>query len=217
VLDRLITIVSQLGHWSYLFIFLAVTLESSAFLGFLVPGESFVLFGGFLAAQGTLDLGTLMALVCGGAILGDTIGYEMGHFIGVARLLRAGRWFGLRQKHLDYVHEFFRRHGGKAVVFGRLTALLRALTPFVAGSSGMPYSRFLLYNAAGGIAWGVTFALIGYFVGANWRIAEHWISRGGLVVGGLAVLLIAKAWFWRRGRQKLERDSRALRRRQRNG
>ena len=196
--DRLITIVGHLGQWSYLFIFLAVTLESSAFLGFLVPGETFVLFGGFLAAQGTLDLRVLMALVCFGAVLGDTIGYEMGRYVGTARLLRFCRWFGLRQHHLDHVQEFFHRHGGKAVFFGRYTALLRALTPFVAGSSKMPYSRFLLYNAAGGITWGIAFVLIGFFVGANWRVVEHWIGRGSLIIGGVAILLYAGAGLWRR-------------------
>jgi len=197
VLNRLIGIVSRLGHWGYLVIFLAVTLESAAFLGFVVPGETLVLLGGFLAAQGTLDWGDLMVLVCIGAVLGDSIGYEVGRRLGPQGLLRFGRWFRLSQKHLEHVEEFFRRHGGKAVFLGRFTALLRALTPFVAGSSGMPYSRFFLYNAAGGIVWGVGFVVLGYFVGASWRVVEHWIGEAGAVIGGLLAVVLALAWVWR--------------------
>ncbi len=197
MLNRLINIVSQLGHWGYLVIFLAVTLESAAFLGFLVPGETLVLLGGFLAAQGMLDWGDLMVLVCIGAVLGDSIGYEAGRYLGPKRLLRFGRWFGLRQKHLERVEKFFRQHGGKAVFFGRFTALLRALTPFVAGSSGMHYLRFFLYNAAGGIVWGTGFTLLGYFVGASWQVVEHWIGQGSAIVGGVLVLLLALVWMWR--------------------
>ncbi len=196
ILDYLINLVGRLGHWGYLIIFLAVVLESAAFLGFLVPGETFVLLGGFLAAQGTLDWGDLMVLVCIGAVLGDSIGYEVGRHLGRERLLRFG-WFGLRQKHLERVEEFFRRHGGKAVFFGRFTALLRALTPFVAGSSGMRYPRFFLYNAAGGVVWGVGFVLLGYFVGASWQVAERWIGRASAIVGGVLLLIFALAWLWR--------------------
>jgi membrane protein DedA with SNARE-associated domain/membrane-associated phospholipid phosphatase len=196
MLDQLTNLVGRLGHWGYLVIFLAVTLESSAFLGFLVPGETFVLFGGFLAAQGKLDWGDLMVLVCIGAILGDSIGYEVGRYVGREQLLRFSL-FGLRQKHLEQVEEFFYRHGGKAVFFGRFTALLRALIPFVAGSSGMRYPRFLLYNAAGGVVWGVGFVLLGYFVGASWQVAERWIGRASAIVGGIVLLVFALVWLWR--------------------
>ncbi len=195
MLDYLINLVSRLGHWGYLVIFLAVTLESAAFLGFLLPGETLVLLGGFLAAQGTLDWGDLMVLVCIGAVLGDSIGYEVGRYLGRERILRFS-WFGLRQKHLEQVEEFFRRHGGKAVFFGRFTALLRALTPFVAGSSGMGYPRFFLYNAAGGLVWGVGFVLLGYFVGASWQVAERWIGRASAIVGGTLLLIFALTWLW---------------------
>ncbi len=197
MLDRLINLVSQLGYWGYLVVFLAVTLESAAFLGFVVPGETLVLVGGFLAAQGLLDWGDLMVFVCTGAILGDTIGYEVGRHLGQERLLRAGRWIGLRQEHLEKVEAFFHRHGGKTVFLGRFTALLRALTPFVAGASGMPYPRFLLYNAAGGIVWGIAFVLIGYCVGASWRVVGHWIGQAAAVVGGLLMLVLVLGWLWR--------------------
>ncbi len=196
MLDRLSNLVSTLDHWGYLVIFLAVMLESAAFLGFVVPGETLVRLGGFLAAQGMLDWGDLMVFVCAGAILGDTIGYEVGRHLDREQLLRAGHWIGLHQEHVGKVEAFFHRHGGQTVFLGRFTALLRALTPFVAGASGMHYPRFLLYNAAGGIVWGVAFVLMGYFVGASWRVVGHWIGRAAAVVGGLLVLVLGWLWRW---------------------
>lgn len=193
----MIQFVSRLGHWGYLVIFLAVALESAAFIGFVIPGETFVLLGGFLAAQGTLDWGDLMVWVCAGAIIGDSIGYEIGRHLGRERLLHAGRWVRLRREHLERVEQFFHRHGGKAVILGRFTAVLRALTPFVAGSSRMRYWKFLAYNATGGIVWGVAVVLVGYLAGASWRAVGHWIGTAGGIVGGLVVLVLLLAWFWR--------------------
>lgn len=195
--DHLIKLVSELGRWGYLVIFLAVTLESAAFLGFLIPGETFVLLGGFLAAQGKLDWGDLMTWVCAGAILGDSIGYEVGKRVGRAGLLRIGRWVRLREDHLRGVEEFFHRHGGKAVVLARFTALLRALMPFVAGSSRMRYRRFLLFNATGGIVWGAGVVLVGYLAGASWRVVGHWIGQAAGIVGVFFVLVIVLGWVWR--------------------
>jgi membrane protein DedA with SNARE-associated domain len=196
MLELLINWVSHLGRWGYLAIFLGVTLESAAFLGFIVPGEMLVLFGGFMAAQGTLDLGDLMILVCAGAVLGDSIGYEVGRRVGRERLLQVGRWVRMRPEHLERVEALFRRHGGKAVFLGRITALLRALTPFVAGSSRMGYWRFFAYNAAGGIVWGVSVVLVGYFAGASWQLVGRWIGTAATLIVGTAALLLALACLW---------------------
>lgn len=197
MVDHLINFVSGLGHWGYFIIFLGVLLESAAFFGFIVPGETLVLLGGFLAAQGTLDLGDLMIWVVVGAILGDSIGYLTGRHLGREQLLRIGKWVRLRAGHLEKVEQFFDRHGGKTVFFGRFVALLRAMTPFVAGSSGMHWGRFLLYNAAGGIIWGVGFVLAGYFLGTGWRYAGHWIGETAGGIAALIALLLLLGWVWR--------------------
>ncbi|MGE5607638.1 MAG: bifunctional DedA family/phosphatase PAP2 family protein [Bacillota bacterium] len=207
MLDRLTNLIAQLGHWGYLIIFLAVTLESAAFLGFVVPGETLVVFGGFLAARRVLKLADLIPLVCIGAILGDSIGYEVGKHLGRAWLLRHGRWVGLHEAHLKKVEGFFERHGGKTVIIGRFSAFLRALTPFVAGTSHMRYFRFLFYNALGGIVWGVIFVLLGYFLGASWKLIEHWVGRASAVLGGTFLLILALVWLGR----WLIRNERAVR------
>jgi membrane protein DedA with SNARE-associated domain/membrane-associated phospholipid phosphatase len=197
MLDHLVNLVSQLGHWGYLIIFLAVTLESAAFLGFLVPGEALVLLGGFLAAQGILDVGDLIALVCIGAVLGDSIGFALGRHLGRPWLLSHGRWIGLRPDRLARVDRFFERHGGKAVVIGRFSAFLRALTPFVAGGSGMRYPRFVFYNVIGGVAWSIIAVLLGYFLGASWTLVQRWAGPASAIVMAAIILLLVLTWLWR--------------------
>lgn len=197
MLDHLVHFVEGLGHWAYLVVFLAVTLESAAFLGFVVPGETLVLLGGFLAAQGILDPFRLAALVCFGAILGDSIGYEVGRHFGREWLLAHGRWVGLTEARLRRVDDFFHAHGGKTVLIGRFSAFLRALTPFIAGASRMKYLRFLLYNALGGIIWSIIFVALGYLFGASWHLVEHWAGRAGAVLGGGLVLVILLVLLWR--------------------
>lgn len=197
MLDYLIAYASRLGHWGYLIFFLAATLEAAAFLGLIVPGESLVLVGGFLASQGLLDVGDLIFVVAAGAVIGDQIGYELGRHMGREWLMRYGRWVGLREQHLERVDGFFARHGGKTVFFGRFVGFLRALAPFVAGSSGMRYRQFFPYNLAGGVLWAISFVLLGYFLGASWQVAERWIGRASAIIGGTLLVVIALAWFWR--------------------
>ncbi len=144
--DRIVNFVTHLGHWGYLVIGLGACLESAAFLGFVIPGETLVILGGFLAGRKVPNLWELMVIVSVAAIIGDSIGYEIGWHFGRQWLLRHGRVVGLREQHLERVEGFFSHHGGKTVFIGRFSAFLRALTPFVAGSSRMPYGRFRLHR-----------------------------------------------------------------------
>jgi membrane protein DedA with SNARE-associated domain len=160
MLDTLVTLVSRLGPWGYLIIFLGATVECSAFLGVLDPWEVLVVVGGVLAASGCLRLGVLLGLVCLGAILGDSLGYELGRRLGRPWLRRYGRWVGLREPQLARAEAWFARHGGKTILLGRFVGFLRALAPFVAGASVMPYHRFLPYNAAGGFCRNFAFSRV---------------------------------------------------------
>jgi undecaprenyl-diphosphatase len=143
MLEYLVNLVGRLGHLGYLVIFLGAMLESAAFLGLLVPGESLVIVAGFFAAQGLLDIGDLIMLVAIGAIIGDTIGYEMGFRMGRPALERYGRHFGWRKARIRRAEAFFSRHGGKAVLLGRFVGFARAVVPFLAGSARMPYRKFI--------------------------------------------------------------------------
>lgn len=185
MLDYLINLVSHLGQWGYLVIFAGAALESAAFIGLLVPGESLVLVTGFLAAQGILDLDESILAVTLGAIVGDSIGYEMGRWLGRPALLRYGHHWGLGQEKVDKADAFFQRHGGRSVFLGRFVGFARAIVPFLAGASRMRYRVFLPYNVLGATLWSSMVVLLGYFLGASWRTAERWIGQASVILGGI--------------------------------
>jgi undecaprenyl-diphosphatase len=204
MIDWLLHQVTSIGSWAYLIVFLIAAAESAAFLGLLAPGETVVLFAGFLAERGVLKLEVLMPLIAVAATLGDSIGYEVGRRLGRPWLLKHGRHIGVKPTHLERAQAFFQKHGPKAVFFGRWMGFARALVPFIAGSTHMRYRVFLLYNAMAAVSWAIGTLLIGYFAGASWRVVERWIGRGGLIIAVLgAVLLIAVLW-WRRKKEPNE-------------
>lgn len=176
---------------AYVVIGLLVFGEAAVFVGFVLPGETAVLLGGVLASAGTLSLPTLLVLVVLAAVVGDTVGYEVGRLAG-PRVL-ASRPLRRHASRLDGARATLRRRGGSAVLLARFTAFLRAVMPALAGLSRMPYRRFLLWNAAGGLVWGVGVTLLGYVAGASYRRVESWLGRGSaallvlLVVGALVV------------------------------
>lgn len=198
ITDQVISLAERLGHWGYVIIFVVVLLECQPLLGLFVPGESLVLVGGFLAFQGVFDLDALIVTISLAAITGDTIGYELGRHLGRRWLERHVRRFGIREKEFAKIDRFFARHGGKAVLFSHFMHLLRALMPFMAGASRMPYRRFVFGNALGCILWAGLFAWVGFFVGESWKLFEKWTGRAGAVIGGLLVLIVVvgRLWSW---------------------
>jgi membrane-associated protein len=174
--------------------------EAAFFVGFVLPGETAVLLGGFLASRGHLDIVTLSALVVVSAILGDTVGYEVGKHVG-PRVLRLGI-FRRHEARLGRAQDVLRRRGGPAVFLGRWTAFFRAVMPGMAGLSRMPYRVFLFWNALGGIAWGITFSLVGYFAGASYEKVASSIGKGAAVILGVAVISGLVLWSIRRRRRE---------------
>ena len=156
---------------------------------------------GLLASWGVLSLPETIAVAVTGAIVGDNVGFYLGHRLGRPWLLRHGRLVGMHGGALARVDELFLRHGGKAVLIGRFVGFLRAMLPFVAGASGMSYPRFVVFNAVGATAWGIGFSLLGYFVGASWPLVERWLGRVGFVVGAL-VIAVTVWWLRRHHREK---------------
>jgi len=205
ILQYLLDLVARLGSWSYLIIFAAAALECAAFAGLLVPGESLVLASGFFAHLGILDLASVMVAAGLGAVAGDNIGYFLGSRLGREWLLRRGSLFGLRKRGLARVEQFFQRQGPKAVFFGRFVGFARALVPFVAGASEMPYRKFVVYDGVGAVIWTIGFVTLGYVVGASWQMAEQWISRSGLVVAGIVLVAVTVVWFRRRRSKRASR------------
>ena len=197
MLNELVNAVASLGHWGYLVVFLVVMLECQALLGFVMPGESLVMVSGFFAGQGALNPVILIVVVACAAILGDSIGYEFGRYLGRAWLASHGSRSKSRGERLARVEGLFAGHGGKAVFASHFLHVMRALMPFVAGASRMRYIRFLTFNAMGCVAWAILFVLLGYFLGANWQVAARWAGRVGEGVVLMLLAALAVGWLWR--------------------
>jgi membrane-associated protein len=187
---------------AYLVIFALVFGEAAVFIGFVLPGETAVLIGGVLAAQHRLSLTALCVLVVIAAVVGDTVGYEVGRLFG-PRVIGWRRLDRFRAR-LDAAQRLLRERGGPAVFLARFMAFLRAAMPGLAGLSRMHYPRFLAFNAAGGLVWGVGFCLIGYLAGASYERVASLVGRGAAVVIVVLILLAIGVWHLRRRRASAE-------------
>ena len=143
---------------------LFVMIESS---GIPFPGETMLLLASFFAAAPATISAIPIVIACAalGAIVGDNLGYLAGRTGGRALALRYGKYIFLKPEHLDYAEKFFEKHGDKTVFFGRFVAVLRAWAAFLAGINHMPWRKFLIYNAAGGIIWAIIYGTLGYVAG----------------------------------------------------
>jgi membrane protein DedA with SNARE-associated domain len=197
VLKYILDLISGLGTWSYGVIFVASVLECAAFLGLFIPGESVLLACGFLSQQGLLALDGVIAAGILGAILGDNIGYQLGSYLGPAWFLAIGSRFGFTKPRLEKAEVFFMRHGAKAVFLGRFVGYARALVPFVAGTSHMSRRSFLIYNATGAVIWATGVVVLGYILGASWRLAEKWLGWAGILLVSGAVIITGLLWLKR--------------------
>jgi membrane-associated protein len=167
--------------------------EDAFFVGFVLPGETIAVLAGVAAKLGHVSLVGVLAVVIGAAIVGDTVGYEIGRHLG--RRVLGWRVLDRRRQRLDDAQRFLSRRGGSAVFLGRWIAFFRAVMPALAGTARMPYPRFLAYNAAGGLAWGATVVLLGYAAGASYARVEKSFGTGTAVAA--LVLIVAAVVVWR--------------------
>jgi membrane protein DedA with SNARE-associated domain len=188
VVASLSSFVGQHSEWALLLLFALVALES---FGLPLPGETTLIACGVLASQGALSIGWVIVVATAAAIIGDNLGYWVARERGRSLLDRWGFTRKYAERYLPVTERFFARHGGKTVFFGRFVAVLRVTAAWVAGLSQMNWWRFLAWNAAGGIVWATTVALIAYYAG---EAAADAISRYGLYAGG-GVLLLAALGF----------------------
>lgn len=178
-----------------------VFVESGLLVGFFLPGDSLLFIGGLFSAQGRLaPLWVLLLLVPLAAILGDQLGYYIGRKAGPAVFNKPNsRLF--RQEYVDKAHEFFERHGGKAVVLARFVPVVRTFVPVIAGVSRMPYRHFVTYNVIGGIGWGAGVTTLGYFLGQIAFVKDN-IEAILILIVAVSVLPVAIELLrgWRRSR-----------------
>lgn len=194
-----------LGPWTYLVVGLLAFLETGAFVGLLVPGETALLIGGAVAGLGVIDVYLLIAIAWIMAFLGDSTSFWLGHRLGREFILRHGPKFGITQERYEQVEDYFEKHGGKTVLIGRFIGLVRALSPFVAGSSGMRYRAFAPYSVLGAGLQITLHVLAGYFFARSIDAAAEYVGLAALVIGTMIVVSVASYVAWKYLREKENR------------
>jgi len=164
-LDKYINVVIQdYGQWTYLILFLIIFCETGLVVTPFLPGDSLLFVAGTFAALGSLNVTWLLVLLTAAAILGDTINYWIGNYIG-PRVFQMENSRVFKKEYLDRTHQFYEKYGPITIVIGRFVPIIRTFAPFLAGVGSMTYGKFLTYNVAGGILWIVLFTAGGYFFG----------------------------------------------------
>jgi membrane protein DedA with SNARE-associated domain len=173
-------------------------------MGIPSPGETALVLAAVLASQGKLNIVLVILIGVASAIVGDNVGYLLGRRFGRSVFMAPGPFMQNRVRAIKYGDGFFDRHGSKAVFLGRWIALVRFATAWLAGINRMPFKRFFFWNALGGISWGITYGLVGYFGG---KAAAHVLAEAGIVGLGVMVLTFVGAWLFIRRRERRETES----------
>lgn len=155
-------IIADYGTWTYAIIFFVIFMETGFVVTPFLPGDSLLFAAGtFAALDGGLNIWILLVLLMVAAVLGDTVNYWIGHYLGD----RAYNIKWIKKEYLDRTHAFFEKHGGKTIFLARFVPIVRTFAPFVAGMGRMSYGYFFSYNVIGGIVWVLVFTLMGFFFG----------------------------------------------------
>lgn len=161
--DHLHELILEYGTYTYGILFSVIFAETGFVFTPFLPGDSLLFAAGTFAAKGSFDPHLLFLLLTTAAILGDTVNYWIGHYIGLKIFDRFPKI--LKKEYLDRTHQFYERHGGKTIILARFVPIVRTFAPFVAGVGAMNYSKFISYNVIGGIIWVGLFIYGGYFFG----------------------------------------------------
>ena len=186
-LENAIEDLSQgLGAWTYLLVGALAFLETGAFVGLIAPGEFTVILGGAVAGQGDISLPVILAITWACAFAGDSVSFMLGARLGRGFLVKHGRRFRISEERLKQVEGYFARYGGRTILIGRFIGLVRALAPFIAGTSKLPYRNFAPYSILGTGLWSTALILAGYFFAQSLDKVTKIVGQG-LVVFGIAI------------------------------
>jgi membrane protein DedA with SNARE-associated domain len=198
-------IAESLGRWTYLLVGVLAFLETGAFVGLVAPGETVVIAGGVIAGQGEISLVVLIAIVWACAFLGDTTSFFIGRRLGREFIVRHGPRVKITEPRLRQVEGFFDRHGGKTILIGRFVGLVRALAPFIAGSSGLSYRRFAPYSVIGTGLWSSIFSVLGYVFYASFDRVAHVAGQATFAFGLTLAVVVGAVYAFRRLRDEEQR------------
>ena len=201
-LDRhLAELVQEYGNWIYLILFTIIFIETGVIVWPFLPGDSLLFIAGTLAALGGMNVHLVVMLLILAAILGDTVNYWVGRYLG-KRWLAPGNNRFIKREYIDRTHAFYERYGGFAIIVARFVPIVRTYAPFVAGVSEMTYRKFAFFNVCGAVIWVTSVTYLGYFFGNVPWIRQN---QGLVALGIIAVSLLPAVWgyFKTRGDKKL--------------
>jgi len=198
--EYLAQIISQYGAWTYGILFFVIFMETGFVVTPFLPGDSLLFAAGTFAALGSLNVWYLAGLLMFAAILGDTVNYSIGHYLGE----RAYNIKWIKKEYFEKTHAFFEKHGGKAIFLARFVPIVRTFAPFVAGIGKMSYSYFITYNLVGGIVWVALFTFTGYFFG-NIPFVRDNFELVIIAIIFVSVLPMLYEWLKTRRESKLEK------------
>jgi len=183
------------GYWA---VFFGVMLENA---GVPIPGETILLVAGYFASTGVFRVPLVMLVAATGAVIGDNIGFAIGHHYGRGFLLRVGRFFFLTPKRIEHMENYFKSHGNKTILVARFITGLRVFAALLAGASRMPWRVFVVYNVAGAVLWSFAITLLGYLFGQSLPLLVKWVGRTGTILLIVAIVLGIIAWRLQRHRK----------------
>lgn len=198
-------VATTLGPWTYALVGLMAFLETGAFVGLIAPGEFTVIVGGVVAGQGEIDIVPLIGLAWVCCVMGDSVSFLIGRRLGRAFLVKHGPKVRIDEETLQKVETYFEKHGGKTVVIGRFIGLVRAIAPFVAGSSGMRYGQFLPFSILGTGLWATTFSLLGFFFYRSFEQVANVAGQVTLAFGTVVAVIVGGVYAYRRLRTPEDR------------
>jgi len=186
--ESVAALATQYGHWIYAILFLIIFAETGLVVFPFLPGDSILFIAGTVVATADLNIHLLALVLTAAAILGDSVNYAVGHFIGPRVYDRpASRWF--RKAHLQRTQAFYDKYGGVTIIIGRFVPIIRTFAPFLAGVAGMSYRRFLAFNVVGAIAWITSLVYAGYLFGNIPWVKQHL----SLIVIGIVIVSLLPA------------------------
>ncbi len=194
-------LVNDYGTWTYLVLFLIIFCETGLVVTPFLPGDSLLFAIGALSANGVLDITWVFILLATAAILGDTVNYWIGNFVGPKAFKKMdSKWFN--PAHLERTHRFYEKHGGKTIIIARFVPIIRTFAPFVAGIGKMSYPVFFLYNVTGALLWMIIVLFAGYFFGnIPWVKSNFSIVILGIIIISLIPVAVE---FWRHRSETIE-------------
>ena len=192
-------IITQYGTWTYVMLFFVIFMETGFVITPFLPGDSLLFAAGTFAAIGSMNIYLLLGLLMVAAILGDTVNYSIGHYLGE----RAYNIKWIKKEYLDRTHAFFEKHGGKAIFLARFVPIVRTFAPFVAGIGKMDYSYFITYNLAGGVTWVALFTLLGYFFG-NLEFVQKNFEL--VIIAIILISVVPMVYEWLKARRETKAE-----------